>query len=91
MAVGIFQIGDPFARKIGWEPFLPKLMFPLDFAFGLGGGGVEQGHAVEMEGLAELREGVREVSEEEGVVIHVEGQGQAVGRKSKWAKSVSRG
>ena len=30
MAVGIFQIGDLFARKIGREPFLPKLMFPLD-------------------------------------------------------------
>ena len=32
-----------------------------------------------MEGLAELGEGLGLVGEEEGVVVHVEGQGQAVG------------
>jgi hypothetical protein len=32
-----------------------------------------------VEGLTELGEGVRSVSKEEGMVVHVEGQGQAVG------------
>ena len=42
----IFQIGDLFARKIGWEPFRPKLVFPLDFAFGLGSRSIEKTNVI---------------------------------------------
>jgi len=45
----------------------------------LWGGGVEEFDAVKVEGRAELGEGVRVVRVEEGVVVHVESQGQAVG------------
>jgi hypothetical protein len=45
----------------------------------LGRGRIEQFDAVEVEGLAQLREGVGIVGVEEGVKVHVEGQRQSVG------------
>ena len=54
-------------------------MAAFDFAFGLWGGGIAEFDAVEVEGLAELGEGVGDMGEEEGVKIHIEDQGQAVG------------
>lgn len=61
------------------EAFLPVVVAAFDFAFGLRGWGVEEFDAVEVEGRAELGEGVRVVSVEEGVVVHVKGQREAVG------------
>ena len=81
MAVGIFQIGDLFARKIGWEPFLPKLMFPFDFTFGLRSRSIEETNVIEFEGPAQLGERLRDLREKEAVIIHVELQRSAVGQE----------
>ena len=65
-----------------WEkPFLPVVVASFDFAFSLWGGSVEEFDAVEVEGLAELGEGIRVVGVKEGVIVDVEGQGQAIGLK----------
>src|SRR5512139_2709008 len=82
MAVGIFQIGDLFARKIGWEPFLPKLMFPLDFAFGLGSRSIEETNVIKFERPAQLGQRLRSFCEKDAVIIHVELQRPAVGQES---------
>ncbi len=37
---------------------MPEEMFPFDFAFGLRGGGVAEGHTLELEGLAQRGKGV---------------------------------
>lgn len=74
--------GGEFEDVVGgeeWdESFLPVVVAAFDFAFGLGCGGVEEFDAVEVEGCAELGEGIWVVSVEEGMVVHVECQGQAV-------------
>ncbi len=68
---------DEFVDLIGgqdWrEAFLPVVMAALDFAFGLRCWGVEQFDAVEVEGMAQLSEGVGVVGVEEGVKVHIEG------------------
>ena len=77
--VGAGQFADLVGGQEGREAFLPVVVAAFDFAFGLRGGGVAQGHAVEVQGRTQLGEGVRVVRVKEGVVVHVEGQGQAVG------------
>jgi len=77
--VGPDQFADLVGGQEGYETFLPVVVPPLDFAFGLRRRGVEELDAVEVEGLAQAGEGVGDVGVEEGVVVHVEGQGQAVG------------
>jgi hypothetical protein len=77
--VGAGEFDDVFRSQQGDETFLPVVVTAFDFAFGLGRGGVEQFDAVEVEGGAELGEGVRVVGVKEGMEIHIEGQGQAVG------------
>lgn len=79
--VGPFQLQDAVGGQEGWQPFLPEVMTSLDFAFGLRGRCVTQSHAVEMKGLAELSEGLREVGEEEGMVVHIKRQRQSMGLK----------
>ena len=76
--VGAGQFDDAVGGQEGREALLPVIVAALDFALGLRGGGVAQGHAVEVQGRAQLGEGVRVVGVKEGVVIHVEGQRQAV-------------
>ena len=76
--VGGFDGEDVIGGEQGREAFLPVVVAALDFAFGLGSGGVAQGDAVKVEGLAELGEGVRGVSEKEGVIIDVEGERESV-------------
>jgi len=63
------------------EAVLPILMAALDFAFGLRGGGVAEGDAVEVERGAELGESVGDAGEKEAVAIDVEPQRQAVGEE----------
>ena len=58
---------------------MPVVKTPFDFALGLGGGGEAQGDAVEVERGAQLGERVGVMGVEEGVVVDIEGQGQAVG------------
>lgn len=60
---------------------MPVVVAAFDFTFGLRGWGVEEFDAVEVEGRAELGEGVRVVGVEEGVVVHVKSQGQSVSLK----------
>ncbi len=77
--VGTCEFADLIGGEDGWEAFLPVVMAAFDFAFGLGRWGIAQFDAIEVEGLAELGEGVGIVGVEEGMKIHVQGQGQAVG------------
>lgn len=77
--IGPSQFDDALGGQEGDEAFLPVVVAPFDFAFGLGRGGVAQFDAVEVEGLAQLGEGLGVVGVEKGVEIYVEGQGQAVG------------
>ena len=79
--VGPDEFADVVGGQEGDETFLPIVVAPFDFAFGLRSWGVEEVDAVEVEGRAELGEGVGVVSVEEGVVVHVEGQRQAVSLK----------
>ena len=77
--VGAAEFEDLVGGQEWGQAFLPVVVAAFDFAFGLGGGGVAQGDAVEVEGGAQLGEGIWVVGIEEGVVVHIEGQGQAVG------------
>jgi len=76
--IGLVQVGDLLAGEVGGQAVLPELVFAFDFALGLGRGRVTETHAVEVERLAQLGEGVGDVGEEEGMEIHVEFQRQAV-------------
>ena len=53
------------------EAFLPGVMQTFDFAFGLWGGREAQGDLVEMQGSAELGEGIGLMGKEEGMIIDV--------------------
>ena len=79
--VGGLDGEDMVGGEQGREPLLPVVVAAFDFAFGLGSGGVAEGDAVKVEGFAELDEGVGSVGEEEGVVVHVEGEREAVGEE----------
>jgi len=76
--IGADQFDDAFGGQERDQAFLPVVVAAFDFAFGLRRGGIEQFDAVEVEGLSELGEGVGIVGVEEGVVVHVKRQGQAV-------------
>src|SRR5258708_39967752 len=52
-------------------------MAAFDFAFGLRGGSVAQGDAIEVEGSAQLGKSIRGVGEKERVIVHIERQWQA--------------
>jgi len=77
--VGPFEFTDLVGDQEWREAFLPVVVAAFDFAFGLGRWGIAQLDAVEVEGRAQLGEGVRVVGVEEGMVVHIQGQGQAVG------------
>ena len=77
--VGTCKFADLIGGEDGREAFLPVIMAAFDFAFGLGRWGIAQFDAVEVEGLAELGEGVGIMGVEEGMEVHIEGQGQAGG------------
>ena len=79
--VGGCEAEDAIGGEEGREAFLPVVMAALDLTLGLRSGGVAQGDAVKVEGLAELGEGVRGVGEKEGVVIDIEGEREAVGEE----------
>ena len=76
--VGPDQFDDLVSGQERDEAFLPVVVAAFDFTFGLRRWGVEEVDAVEVKSLTELGEGVRVVGVEEGVVVDVEGQGQAV-------------
>ena len=76
--VGACQFQDGVGCQQGRQAFLPVVVAAFDFTFGLRGGGVAQGDTVEVEGRAQLGEGVGSVGEEKRMVVHVEGQRQAM-------------
>jgi len=77
--VGPDQFNDLVSGQERDQSFLPVVVTAFDFAFGLGRRGIEELDAVEVEGRPELGEGIGVVGVEEGVEIHIKGQGQAVG------------
>lgn len=81
VGVGLLEVRDRFAGKIGREAFLPELVFALDFAFGLRGWGIKEANVVELEGPAQLGEGVGGDGEKDGVIIDVELEGPAMGQE----------
>ena len=78
MRVGLVEIGEVLAGEVGGQALLPEEMSAFDFAFGLRRGRVAERDAVEVKGLAQLREGLGVMGEEEAVVIDVDFQGQAI-------------
>ena len=76
--VGSGEFGNAVGGQERDKAFLPVVVTAFDFAFGLWGGSVTELDAVEVQGRAELGKGVRVVSVEEGVVVHIEGQREAV-------------
>lgn len=79
--VGSVDVADVFGGEEGGQPVLPVVVQVLHFAFGLRCGCIEQAHAVVVDGGSELGECVGIVGIEEAVVVHVEGQLQAVGEE----------
>jgi len=77
--VGPDQFHDLVGGQEWDQAFLPVVVTAFDFAFGLGRRRIKELDAVEVEGRPQLGEGVGVVGVEEGVEVHVEGQGQAVG------------
>ncbi len=77
--VGPNQFHDVVGGQEGDEAFLPVVVPAFDFAFGLGRRRIKESDAVEAEGRPQLGEGVGVVGVEEGVEVHRQGQGQAVG------------
>ena len=76
--VGLLQFGDLFTGEKGGEALLPELMFPFDFAFGLGRGSVTKTNAIKLERPAQLRQRVRELRGKDGMIIDIELQRSAV-------------
>jgi hypothetical protein len=89
--IGNMDFVDLFAGEVGRQPALPELVFAFDFAFGLRRGGVAQADVIELESPAQLREGVRVLSEEEAVVIDIELEGPSVSQESSGQEVVSPG
>ena len=81
MNVRIVQFAHLFAGKIGWEAFLPELVFALDFAFGLGCGSIKEANVVELQCGAQLGESLRVLSEEDAMIIDIELEGPAIGQE----------
>ena len=78
-AVGTFQFEDLVGRQERRQAFLPVVVTAFDFTLGLRRWSIAKSDAVEVESGAQLSEGIGSVSKEEGVIIHVENQRQAMG------------
>ena len=70
--VGATEFADVIGGEERGQTFLLVVVAAFDFTLGLGRGGIAEVHAVEVEGGAQLSEGVGVVGVEEGVVVHVE-------------------
>ena len=77
--VGTFEFPDVIGSQQCGEAFLPIVMAALDFSFGLWGGSEAQSDAVEVQRGAQLSQRLGGLGVEEGVVVDVENQWQAVG------------
>src|SRR5687767_4726028 len=77
--VGRFQSGDVFAGKESRQSILPGLVVAFDFAFGLRSWGIAEGDTVKAQCIGQL--GGTGMGEEQGMVIDIDLQWQAVGDK----------
>ena len=77
--IGLGQRGDVLCGEEWREAFLPEVVGAFDLAFGLRSGRVAQGDFVEAQGGAELSESVGRAGKEEGMIVDVEGEREAVG------------
>jgi len=66
--IGLAQAGDGFCGKERRQPALKVVVTALDFAFGLGRGGITQRHPIEMQAGAQPGESIGSVGEEQGMV-----------------------
>ena len=76
--IGGERRGDGFGGEEGWQPALPVLVLPFNFALGLRGAGEPEGDAIKVKGRAELGQGVRAVGEKHAVAVDVKFERQAV-------------
>src|ERR1700678_903407 len=83
-SVGLREGGDLLGGEDRREAFLPEVVRALDLAFGLRSGSVAQRNLVKAQGAAELGQGLWLTGEEEGMVVDVEGQREAVLAKGGW-------
>ena len=77
MEVGLINVRDLFTGKVSGQALLPEEVTAFDFALGLWGWSVTEADAIEVQGLAELSQGVRVMGEEEAVKIDIDFQGQS--------------
>ena len=56
--VGSVKVSHVLGSKVGWQPSLPILVFPLDLSFGLGRGSIFKGNSVVLQGLPQLGQGI---------------------------------
>ena len=63
MGVGLIDVGDLFTGEVSGQALLPEEVTAFDFALGLWGWGVAEADAIEVQGLAQLGQGVRAVIE----------------------------
>jgi len=82
MGIGDLDFGDFFAGEVGGQASLPVLMGAFDFAFGLGGGGIEETDVIELERPPQLGQGVGIVREKDAVIIDVDLERASVGQES---------
>ena len=77
MGVGLIDVGDLFTGEVSGQALLPEEVTAFDFALGLWGWGVAEADAIEVQGLAQLGQGVRVMGEEEAMKIDIDFQRQA--------------
>lgn len=77
MGVGLIDVRDLFTGEVSGQALLPEKVTAFDFALGLWGWGVTEADAIEVQGLAELGQGIRVMGEEEAVKIDIDFQRQA--------------
>ena len=73
------QFHEVVGGQEGNQAFLPVVMTAFDFTFGLGLWGAAELDAVKVERCPKLGESGGVVGGEEGVLVQIQGQGQAVG------------
>lgn len=66
------HVSNRFQCKVRGETFLPELMLSFYFSFRLRRGGVFECYVIEVEGLPQVRESLRNVTKKETVVIHIQ-------------------
>ena len=87
MRVGLVDVREVLTGKEGRQALLPEGVFAFDLALGLRCGGVTKAHAIEVQGPAQLSEGLRIMGEEETMVIDIEFQRQSVFDESAGSRS----